>query len=86
MWTPRAETPLTSVTQLKFDRNHEGLLLIRYDDEGNVIYFYDEVAGRWLDENGSEVPPVNFGIHKDLLNKYLVVEQTGGKSGVFLRY
>ncbi len=77
------KTPLTSVTQLKFDRNHEGLLLIRYDDEGNVIYFYDEVAGRWLDENGSVVPPVNFGIHKDLLNKYLVVEQTPEGNPVF---
>lgn len=68
---------LESPEQLEFPINSEGQLIIRTNDFGEAIYFWNTARGECLDENGSVVPLPCFAFQRwpdD--ERYIVIDYT----------
>lgn len=69
--------PIVSPEQLEFPVNSKGQLIIRTNDFGEAIYFWDPVRGECLDENGSVVPLPCFAFQRWPENEnYIVIDYT----------
>lgn len=73
----RRETRLTSPAQLSFPLTSTGLQIIRTNDYGEAIYFWDLKNNRCIDDTGSIVPLPCFGYQLWPENRaYMVIDYT----------
>lgn len=83
--------PLTSLSQLRFDTVRDGKNkgkeydVVRYDQYGKAIYFWDRDEEKFYDENFMQLHQViNFGYQKDPKTGYIVIQCD--PTGAFLYY